>query len=208
MILSSFRSSEIPWNIRKHQSSSFLPCHIYRPTLYNRFCYSHALSCIFEHEEDSTMWWLITKVYSDRKILGVSLGWITSQILFQEEHKSVGTRIWIWHMLCCWMEKEMTTHSSILGLGNPMTEEPGGLMCMGSQRVRHDWVTNLPPGLGKWPCGRHIDKEAPGQWDELSGKPAVKDVPGGEACCHQGSSFQRGRQPHMALKEQVFVQSH
>ena len=67
MILSSFRSSEIPWNIKKHQSSSFLPCHIYRPTLCNSFCYSHPVSWIFEHEEDSTMWWLIAKVDSDRK---------------------------------------------------------------------------------------------------------------------------------------------
>ena len=28
-------------------------------------------------------------------------------------------------------------------LENPRTEEPGGLQSMGSQRVRHDWVTSL-----------------------------------------------------------------
>ena len=36
----------------------------------------------------------------------------------------------------------MATHSSILGWRIPWTQEPGGLQSMGSQRVRHDWVTN------------------------------------------------------------------
>ena len=31
------------------------------------------------------------------------------------------------------LEKEMTTHSSILALRIPQTEEPGGLQSMGSQ---------------------------------------------------------------------------
>ena len=37
--------------------------------------------------------------------------------------------------------KEMETHSSILALEIPWTEEPGGLQSMGSQRVGHDLVT-------------------------------------------------------------------
>jgi len=36
------------------------------------------------------------------------------------------------------LEKEMTTHSSILAWRIPWTEEPGGLQSMGWQRVRHD----------------------------------------------------------------------
>ena len=36
------------------------------------------------------------------------------------------------------LEKEMTTHSSILAQEIPWTEEPGGLQSKGSQRVRHD----------------------------------------------------------------------
>ena len=36
------------------------------------------------------------------------------------------------------LEKEMTTHSSILAWGIPWMEEPGGLHSMGSQRVEHD----------------------------------------------------------------------
>ena len=35
----------------------------------------------------------------------------------------------------------MATHSSILARKIPWTEEPGGLQFMGSQRVRHDWMT-------------------------------------------------------------------
>ena len=38
------------------------------------------------------------------------------------------------------LEKEMTTHSSILVWKIPWTEEPGGLQSMGSSRVRHGWV--------------------------------------------------------------------
>ena len=35
-------------------------------------------------------------------------------------------------------EKEMATHSSILGLENPRDGEPDGLLSMGSHRVEHD----------------------------------------------------------------------
>ena len=36
------------------------------------------------------------------------------------------------------LEKEMATHSSVLVWRIPGTEEPGGLLSMGSHRVRHD----------------------------------------------------------------------
>ena len=36
------------------------------------------------------------------------------------------------------LEKEMATHSSVLAWGIPGTGEPGGLLSMGSHRVRHD----------------------------------------------------------------------
>ena len=39
-------------------------------------------------------------------------------------------------------EKRMVAHSSILAWRIPWAEEPGGLQSMGSQKVRHDWVTN------------------------------------------------------------------
>ena len=40
------------------------------------------------------------------------------------------------------LEKDMATHCSILAWNIPWTEEPGRLQSMGSQRVRHNWVTN------------------------------------------------------------------
>ena len=39
---------------------------------------------------------------------------------------------------CHALEKEMTTHSSVLAWRIPGTGEPGGLPSMGSHRVRHD----------------------------------------------------------------------
>ena len=37
------------------------------------------------------------------------------------------------------LEKEMATHSSVLAWRIPGTEEPGGLLSLGSHRVGHDW---------------------------------------------------------------------
>ena len=39
------------------------------------------------------------------------------------------------------LEKGMATHFSILAWRVPLIEKPGGLQSMGSQRVRHNWVT-------------------------------------------------------------------
>ena len=39
------------------------------------------------------------------------------------------------------LEEEMSTYSSILDWNIPWTEKLGGLLSMGSQRVRHDLVT-------------------------------------------------------------------
>ena len=41
------------------------------------------------------------------------------------------------------LELEMVTHSSFLAWRIPWAEEPGGLQSIGSQKVRHDWVTTL-----------------------------------------------------------------
>ena len=42
------------------------------------------------------------------------------------------------------LEKEMTTHSSIVSWEIPWTEELCGPQSMGSQRVRHDLETKQP----------------------------------------------------------------
>ena len=41
------------------------------------------------------------------------------------------------------LEKEIASHSSILAWKISWTEEPGGLQSMGSQKVGHDWATNI-----------------------------------------------------------------
>ena len=41
------------------------------------------------------------------------------------------------------LEKTMAPHSSTLAWRSPWTEEPGRLLSMGLQRVRHDRVTSL-----------------------------------------------------------------
>ena len=49
---------------------------------------------------------------------------------------------WVWSL--GWedpLEEGMATHSSILAWRIPLTEEPGRLQSMGSQNVRHVWVT-------------------------------------------------------------------
>ena len=40
------------------------------------------------------------------------------------------------------LEKGMAIHSNILAWRIPWTEEPGGLLSKGSQRVGHNWATN------------------------------------------------------------------
>ena len=51
------------------------------------------------------------------------------------------------------LEKEMATHSSVLAWRIPGTEEPGGLLSMGSHRVRHDRsdLAAAAAALGKEP---------------------------------------------------------
>ena len=53
---------------------------------------------------------------------------------------------------CHALEKEMATHSSVLAWRIPGTGEPGGLLSMGSHRVRHDWsdLAAAAAGLAWW----------------------------------------------------------
>ena len=59
------------------------------------------------------------------------------------------------------LEKETATHSSILAWRIPGTEEPGGLLSMGSHRAGHDW-SNLAAAVylqkkKKKPRGENIN---------------------------------------------------
>ena len=50
------------------------------------------------------------------------------------------------------LKKKMAPHSSTLAWKIPWMEEPGGLQSMGSQRVRHHWVTSFSHIMPKlWP---------------------------------------------------------
>ena len=73
------------------------------------------------------------------------------------------------------LEKEMATHSSVLAWRVPGTGEPGGLLSMGSHRVRHDWSDfaaaaaaagisvalggGILPGSTKLHMSKHLNRE-------------------------------------------------
>ena len=58
------------------------------------------------------------------------------------------------------LDKEMATHSSTLAWRIPWMEKPGGLQSMGSQRVRHNCVTNFSFStfLSFTSCGFYLPK--------------------------------------------------
>ena len=66
-------------------------------------------------------------------------------VIKQSKNLPAVLEIRIWFLDLGGMEKEMATHSSILALKIPQTETPGTLQSMGSQRVREDLATKLPP---------------------------------------------------------------
>ena len=65
----------------------------------------------------------------------------------------------------------MTTHSSVLAWRIPGTGEPGGLLSMGSHRVRHDW-TDLA-------CIRALEKEMATHSSVLAWRIPGAEEPGG-----------------------------
>ena len=64
-----------------------------------------------------------------------------------------------------WTELNWTT--PVFLPGELQTEEPGGLQSMGSQRVRHDWATEL-----NWI--RHIEQDALILWVQLNRRQMFK----------------------------------
>ena len=59
------------------------------------------------------------------------------QILYHLSYQ--GSPLLSMHPTYTSLEKEMTTHSSILAWKIPWTEEPGRLLSIGLQRVGHNW---------------------------------------------------------------------
>ena len=58
----------------------------------------------------------------------------------------------------------MATHSSILAWRIPGTEEPNGLLSMGSHRVRHDW-SDLAAAAASW--AKSLLLRCPWSWEVL-----------------------------------------
>ena len=73
---------------------------------------------------------------------------------------------WVWFL--GWedpLEKGMATYSSILAWRIPWTEDPGGWAAVhGSQRVRHDWVTNIFSSDAVFP---HFCHSVPHSWSPV-----------------------------------------
>ena len=55
------------------------------------------------------------------------------------------------------LEKEMTTHASILAWKILWIQEPGGLQSMGLQRIGHDWAINTHTMRKQWSLSLYID---------------------------------------------------
>ena len=82
-----------------------------------------------------------TEIYTDKMV------WRTSLVAQIVKHLPTMWETWVRSL--GWedpLEKEIATHSSILAWEIPWMEDPSRLQSIGSQRVRHDWVTSL----SKW----------------------------------------------------------
>ena len=64
----------------------------------------------------------------------------------------------------------MSTHSVFLPRESPWTEEPGGLQSMGSQRVGHEYETNIFAFRYKEKQGSAVWKETPEQMIPIQGQ--------------------------------------
>ena len=58
------------------------------------------------------------------------------------------------------LEKEMATHSSVLAWRTPAMAEPGGLLSMGSHRVRHDG-SDLAAAAAEQRTGKGVRGQSP-----------------------------------------------
>ena len=61
----------------------------------------------------------------------------------------------------------MVTHSSILAWEIPLTEEPGRLHSMGSQRVGQDWATKQQRQRGRGKVGQQRVEEISFLWTKV-----------------------------------------
>ena len=73
------------------------------------------------------------------------------------------------------LEKGTATHSSILAWRIPRTEEPGGLLSMGSQGVGHDWATfTFTRMVKEGTCGMRSARAGTPRWRQVWGEPVLE----------------------------------
>ena len=90
------------------------------------------------------------------------------------------------------LENEMAKHSSILAVRIPRKEAPGGLQSTGSQRVRHDWVTNPPVFLpGEFPGQSSLEATVHSHKESNTTEWPTQDLGGGSSSYRKGSYFER-----------------
>ena len=70
-----------------------------------------------------------------------------AKVIWPAKWRLSGQNSHLWRVISRFLDNEMAIHSSILAWRIPWTEEPGGLLFMGSQRVGHDWVTKHISGF-------------------------------------------------------------
>ena len=88
------------------------------------------------------------------------------------------------------LEKEMATHSSILAWRISRTEEPGGLLSLGSHRVRHDWSDLVVVVVAGW------------EWK--TGEPDMLQFMGSQRVGHDLGTEQQQSSPNLERHRQVY----
>ena len=77
-------------------------------------------------------------------IMSLIFVWLSSLVAQTVKRLSAMQETWVWSL--GWedaLEKEMAAHSRTLAWKISWTEEPGRLLSMWLQRVRHDWATSF-----------------------------------------------------------------
>ena len=136
---------KIPWRRKWKPTSVFLPgkSHGQRSLVgYSPWGHKELDTTEWLHFQSHFLsgWWMLTKlIVIISNILIYIVEWLFCIPEINVIWLSDFTFTFHFHVL----EKEMATHSSVLAWRLPGTGEPGEMPSMGSQRVGHNWVTDL-----------------------------------------------------------------
>ena len=93
--------------------------------------------------EKKVHWTLHISIFTDAFLFSWPYHVACGILVPQPGFKALPPALRLWSTNHWTVEKEMAAHSSILAWRIPWTKEPGGFQSMGSQRVGHDWATNI-----------------------------------------------------------------